>query len=465
MRRFANLVFIFFSAIFYCQDSLSIDKVIELALKNSDKVSIIESNFQIRNIQFENYKKSFLPQIVITAGLPYQRSIQEVLQFNGSTSLVERNYLSPSVNFTTKQILPFTGGEISLTNSISMNKDLANNRTAYSSNWANLTYSQSINGFNPYKWNTKKYVYSRKIDSIAYKQQKAQLKTEIARYYTDAYLLQVKCDLTKKNISKTQILLEQFQQKKNLGRALDMDVNQLEITISQLSQKLESDRFELNYLLETLASHIKLYAKDSLILKPIKKIEFVVDKNKLEKAFLDTNYENNARLQLLTADEKIDQVKKDGAVNFFLQLGLGINSSSNELNDLFNNPAQKQAVSVGAYIPILNWGILKNNKKIAESEKDILQKELAQTKLDLSIQAEKLYNYLLNLNVQTKISENELKMQEDLNNQLYNLLLYDKKTIYDYRNQLFEYEKSLMSYNELIINKYLLYLSFGEFFL
>ena len=465
MKRFANLVFIFFSTIFYCQDSLSIDEVIDLAIKNSDQTSIIESDFQIKNIQFENYKKSFLPQVSITAGLPYQRSIQEILQYNGSVSLIERNYLSPSINFTTKQILPFTGGEISFTNSINMNKDLVNNRTAYSSNWFDFTYSQSINGFNLYKWLKKKYVYSRRLDNIAYRQKIAQLRTDIAKYYTDAFLLQVKCKLTKSNISRTQILLEQFQQKKNLGRVLDIDISQLEITLSQLSQKLESDKFDLKYLLSTLSNHIKLQGKDFLILKPIKKIDFEIDREKLKKVFLDTNYENNAQLQLLMADEKIDKVKKEGAVNFFFQVGLGINSSSNDINNIFNYPSKKQAVTVGAYIPILNWGTLKNNKKIAELEKKILQKELAQTKYDFLIQADKLYDYLLNINIQTKIAENELKMQEGLNNQIYNLLLHDKKTIYDYKNQLYEYEKSLMNYNELIINKYMLYLKFGEIFL
>lgn len=465
MKRFANLVFIFFSAIYYCQDSLSIEKVLELAVRNSDRISIIESNYTISNINFENYKKSLLPQISITTGLPYQRSIQEVLQYNGSTSMIERNYLSPSINFTTKQILPFTGGEISLTNSINMNKDFANNRTAYTSNWFDLSYSQSINGFNQYKWLKKKYMYSRKLDTIAYRKQIAQFKSEIAKYYTDAYLLQIKCNLTKNNITKTETLLEQFRQKNALGRALDIDVDQLELTRSQLLQKLESDNFDLEYLMATLSQRIKLNTQKSLRLKPIKETNLLVDREKLKKAFLDTNFENNAQLQLLIADEKIDKTKKDGAVNFFFQIGLGINSSANAAKNLFDYPTKRQAVTVGAYIPILNWGMLKNNKKIAELEKNVLQKELAQNKYDFSIQADKLVDYLLMMNNQTSIAENELKIQRDVNNQIYNLLLAGKRTIYDYKNQLFEYEKSVMNYNELLVNKYILSLKFEEFFL
>ena len=180
---------------------------------------------------------------------------------------------------------------------------------------------------------------------------------------------------------------------------------------------------------------------------------------------MEVNFEDNAKLQLLIADEKIDKVKKDGAVNFFVQLGLGLNSTSSEINELFNKPIQKQAISVGAYIPVLNWGILKNNKKIAELEKNVLQKELEQSKRDFSVQAEKFYNYFLSINNQISASYKELQMQEELNSQMYSLLLYDKKTVYDYKNQLFEYEKSLMSYNELIINKYIVYLKINEIFL
>jgi len=459
------LFLIFLPAIFFCQDYLSIEDALAMGLENSNKRSVIESNFQIKNLQFENYKKSFLPQVSINTSLPYQRSIQEVLQYDGSVSLLERNFLGPSINFTTKQILPFTGGEISLTNSVGMNKDLENKKTAFSSNWLNLIYSQNINGFNSYKWEKKKYVYSRKIDSITYRKQKIQLKTEVAKIYTDAYLLQIKCSLTKNNIIKAKTLLEQLTIKRDMGRALNIDTDQLQITLAQLSQKLESDKFELGYLLEQLSNHIKLEKKDSLILLPINDNSFEISKQKLKEYFIKTNFENNAQLELVKADEKINKVTKEGAVSLFLQLGIGVNSSSNELNNLFNSPAQRQTVSVGAYIPILNWGILRNNKKIAEIEKDILKKELIQTQNEYLIQSDKLYDYLLSLNTQIGIAEKEVKVQEDVNTQIYELLQYQKRTAYDYKNQLFEYEKSLISYNELLIRRFILYLNFEEILL
>ncbi|WP_449400669.1 TolC family protein [Chryseobacterium wanjuense] len=111
--------------------------------------------------------------------------------------------------------MPFTGGEISLTNSIAMNNDLQNKITNYSSNWVSLTYSQTINGFNQYKWDKRKYIYTRKLDEINHKKDIAKLKTEAAQLFFDGYILQKKIELTKNNIVKTQSLLSQIEEKRN----------------------------------------------------------------------------------------------------------------------------------------------------------------------------------------------------------------------------------------------------------
>ncbi|REC60472.1 hypothetical protein DRF65_20630 [Chryseobacterium pennae] len=468
MKNFANLIFIIIPTLFYCQynnDSLSIDEVINLVVTNTEKAKNIESAYQIRNIDFENYKKSFLPQIFMTANLPYQRSIQEVIQFNGSTSLVERNFLSPTINFTTKQIVPFTGGEISLTNSIAMNNDLQNKITNYSSNWVSLTYSQTINGFNQYKWDKRKYFYTRKLDEINHKKDVAKLKTEAAQLFFDGYILQKKIELTKNNILKTQSLLAQFEEKEKLGRALEIDVNQVSITINQLSQKMESDSFDLSMLISKLKNLLNLNERKELYFKTVDDFDLIIDKEALISSFLEKSYENEAKLQLLIADEKIDKTKKDGAVNFFVQLGIGLNSSAAELENLYNKPIQKQALSVGAYIPLLNWGILENKKKMAELEKSILERELKQTKFDVTQQAENLYYYIENLNDQINLSKKEYELQTAANELLFNLLTYGKKTVYEYKNQLFEYEKSFLNYNELLTSKYILKMKFNEIFL
>lgn len=468
MKSFANLILILIPTIFYSQnyqDSLSIDDVIGLVIKNSERIKNIESNYQIRNIDFENYKKSFLPQVTLTANLPYQRSIQEVIQFNGSTSLVERNFLNPTINFTTKQVVPFTGGEISLTNSISMNNDLQNKITNYSSNWVSLTYSQTINGFNPYRWNKKKYFYSRKLDDINYRKEIAMLKTEAVQLFFDAYILQKKIELTKNNLVKTESLLRQIEEKKKLGRALGIDFNQIEITINQLTQKVKSDSFELTMQISKLKNLLNIETQKELNFKTINDFELVIPKEKLINSFLENNYENEAQLKLLLADEKIDKTKKDGAVNFYIQLGIGLNSSAAEFENLYNKPIQKQALTVGAYIPLLNWGILNNKKKMAELEKDILKRELKETKFNATQQAENLYYYIENLNDQIRLAKQEYGLQIETNELLLNLLAYDKRTIYDYKNQLFEYEKSFLNYNELLINKYVLKMKFNEIFL
>ncbi|WP_449400668.1 hypothetical protein [Chryseobacterium wanjuense] len=127
-------------------------------------------------------------------------------------------------------------------------------------------------------------------------------------------------------------------------------------------------------LISKLKNLLNLNERKGLYFKTVDDFDLIIDKEKLISSFLENSYENEAKLQLLIADEKIDKTKKDGAVNFFVQLGIGLNSSAAELENLYNKPIQKQALSVGAYIPLLNWGILDNKKKMAELEKSILER-------------------------------------------------------------------------------------------
>ncbi|SHK82718.1 Outer membrane efflux protein [Chryseobacterium contaminans] len=455
------------STIFFGQnvsDSLSIDDVLNQVIINTDRIKTIEANYQIGNINFDNYKKSLLPQVILTAGVPYQRAIQEVVQFNGSTSLIERNFLSPTLNFTTKQIVPFTGGELTLTNSIAMNNDLQNKITNYSSNWVDLTYSQSINGFNQHRWNKQKVIYKRKLDEINYKKELAKLKTEAAQLFFQCYIFDKKIELTKSNILKTESLLSVISEKKKLSRALGIEEDQINITINQLKQKLISDQFEHSMLIKKLENLLQVDIKNPHF-KSVKDFSISINKEKLISNFLKYNFENESTLQLLLADEKIDKAKKDGAINFFIQVGIGLNSSASQFEKLYNKPIQKQAFTVGAYIPILSWGILGNNSKIAKLEKENLERDLKLNKFSIVQQAENLYDYIENIDNQIRLAKEEYYLQLKTNEVLANLLTYEKKTAYDYKNQLFEYEKSHLNYIELLTNKYNLKIKLEEIFL
>lgn len=464
MKNLTNIVFLLFPIIAFCQDTLTIEEVLKKVIDDSDKARNIEDEFSYKNLDYENYKKLFLPQVSLNASMPYQRSIQEVLQSNGSTSLIERNYTSPTINLSTKQILPFTGGEINLTNSVSMNDDLTNKIRSFSSNWVNISYSQTINGFNQYKWMKKKYVNTRKIDTINYKKFKATLKKETAKIYLDTYVLQLKCKLTKENIIKTNLLLNQFEEKKTKGRVTDLEIKQIQILISQLQQKLENDTFEQNVLMRQLKNQLNLDLDTELTLMPIKEFELMVNKDSVIKSFLEANYNYEADLKLIMANEKIDRAKKEGAINAYFQLGIGLNSSSSEIKELYDVPAQRQTISFGFNIPLLNWDILKNKKNMAELEKSILVRELKYEEFLAIEEAENLYNYISNNAINVKIAKKEIELQKETNDLLQTYLLLGRSTIYDYKNQLFEYEKSLINYNELLNNKLLLKLSLEEFF-
>lgn len=87
---------------------------------------IIENEFKITNIESGFYRISLLPKVSTSISFPYQRSISEVSQSDGSQRFIERNFLNPSMNLNISQIVPFTWGNFSLTSSLNNNRDFNN---------------------------------------------------------------------------------------------------------------------------------------------------------------------------------------------------------------------------------------------------------------------------------------------------------------------------------------------------
>ena len=71
--------------------TLTIDEVNEIVLNKSNKVKIINNDYLKSNIESSFYRISLLPNIISSVSFPYQRSISEVIQSDGSQRFLERN--------------------------------------------------------------------------------------------------------------------------------------------------------------------------------------------------------------------------------------------------------------------------------------------------------------------------------------------------------------------------------------
>jgi outer membrane protein len=465
MNKKCLMIFLLFLIAFKikAQTVITIEEVNKIVMNQSNKVKIIDNNFSRANIESSFYRISLLPKISSSISFPYQRSISEVLQSDGSQKFIERNYLNTSLNLTISQVVPFTGGSVSLSSSMNNSRDFNNNITSFSSNWANISYQQTINGFNSYKWSKKLNYLSIKKDSINYLKEKVRLKYDVSKQYLDIQLIQFKMDLLRADVEKTEKIVIEIEEKYKFGRVIKIEVEQTKIALAQLKSQLEVSELEYLSGIKSLKNKMNDESGTTLILKSVEQVDFVIDKGELIKAIKKNGFDIEKAIKLLGRDANMEKVKKEGAISINLQLGLGLNSSADNFSNLYDTPSQSQFVTIGTKIPILDWGKAQKNYTLEKLEKDNLELAIKDDEKEIVEQIEDLSNYKLSLISQKKSLEAQIRLSRNITEMYEELLKLGRKAIAEYKTQLVESYNIQMQYQKTINNLYLLKLKIDEF--
>lgn len=439
---------------------MTIDQVNEIAMVQSNRMKMIYNNFSRSNIESSFYKISLLPKISSSITFPYQRSISEVIQSDGSQKFIERNYLNSTLNFTISQALPFTGGSLSLTSSINGSRNFNNNINSFSSNWISISYNQTINGFNSFKWNRQLNYLNIKKDSIDFLKEKIKLKYEVSKLYLDTQLIQMKIELLKENIDKTEKNLIEIEQKFKYGRTIKIEVEQTKIILEQLKSQLNINSMEFLSGIKSLKSLMN-YEND-FSLKAIDQGDYPIDKKELKFSIKNNGFDLEKTIKLLESESNIEKVKKEGAISVNLQLGMGLNSTANDFANLYDTPAQSQFVTIGTKIPILDWGAARKKKALANLEKDYVEFTYIENEKKIDSEIEDLSNYKLSLILQKKSLFEQLRLSKTIDEMFEELLRLGRKTTVEYKIQLVETFNIKLEYQKATNDLYLLKLRINE---
>jgi len=459
--RLILFIFLVCSLKMYSQKVVDIDFFIN-NIENSDQYKIITNQNKINIIQNDFFRKSLLPKVNLDFTLPYQRSISDVTQPDGTIKFIERNFLNSAAVLNLSQVLPFTGGTINLSNSLNYSRDFNNNYTNFSSNWINLSYQQPINGYNAYKWNKKINTFDKRKDSIEYIKNKIRLKYDISKSYIDVENSQLKSYLLRENIDRIKIVLNEINERYKYGRAIKTEVEQVELTLEQLKNYSKSNDTEYQNLLDQLKRKSNLTVHDSIILKSVEDVEFTIVKEEVIQKMEENGFNIEWAINELKAEANLEKIRKQGAISISLQAGIGVNSSADEISNLFNTPRQTQFISFGVKIPVLNWGISKDNTQIALIEKENVKFALKEERSKRMQVIEELINYYSSLKSQIQSLRKQLDLSDKLLKNNKELLFIGRKTVSEYKNQIYENIDLSVEYKKLKSNYYLLKLKVDE---
>lgn len=431
----------------YSQRQISIEEILEILIYNTDEYNTIQKNNIIQNEGYNIINNNFLPKVSLELNVPnYDHSINVITQPNGDNIFIDRQQASSSMVIDISQPITFTGGYLNVKSSLNRQDLISRKQVEYSSNWFNIGLIQPINGFNQFKWVKKINESNYSFNQIEQKRAIENLKIDLIDRYFEILILQLKVDLTTKNINlKEEKIINATALYEN-GRILEADLLQEKISLNQLKITLEQQKNQLEAELSKLKNILNLNNSSFLLVKPqdIDFLEFDIAllKERIKKFGIDIYFTT----KLLEAERDYKKAKSERGFQINLQLAYGTNSVSNSLDALYEVPSKREYANLNVKIPILNWNENKRKMIIAKENKEILDNNLKITSEDLDIRTLQTVNYMNSLKNQNDIFVQNLELMKKNIAVVKELYKFNRITLSEFDYQLFNEETIKVDY-------------------
>jgi len=294
--------------------------------------------------------------------------------------------LNSSANLSVKQNLDATGGTFYIDTELGYLRYFGlNTYEQYSSVPIRIGYSQSLFGFNSFKW-------EKRIQPVRYEKVKkellyslAEISEQTSQYFFDLALNQTAYDIAKQNIANNDTLYQIGLEKYKIGTISQSDL--LTLKLGVINSKSDVGNAEINLKKSTflLASYLRLdrdvQFKLSLPKEPLN-IKLSVDD-----VLMIAKENNPASLEqkenILTAKQNLEKTKKESRFSSALSASVGFNQVANDLTNAYRKPLQQDIVSVGLNIPLIDWGVRKGKVNIARENLNTVNITAKQTEQSL----------------------------------------------------------------------------------
>lgn len=424
---------------------------------SSTEISNINKNQSIKIKENSLFKKSFLPDVSLGFTLPsYNRSISEILQPDGTYAFRETNNANSRVNITVSQKLPFTGGQLSITNSFNRldNFDQGDVTTSYSASWLGVSLSQPLNLFNEMKWDQRIQHAKFKANEIEYQRVHIEVKKKALQEYFQMLQIKNGKKINDKALQTADIYKKVVKKLINSGRLIAYDSIDIELKVLDLQKrsrflsKSESLKTEsINHFFNSnIIDDNDSFTTPELRLD-LKDRQYYIDKYLEIFAIIENS-------RILGLEKSLKRLESNRFYSANLTLGAGFNNSADYYYNIFQNPNQSQNFSISLSIPLLDFGKKRIELEISRTQYDIETSNLKQEKILTIDRISVLYEEIKDLSEALRIEEERLKLLKVKLKRMEMLLFAQNILLREYSETEDEYFNTVSEQTDLLKNCY-----------
>lgn len=408
--RLRNIVL--FTCIMMCC-SLSVFSAEELSLNDAINKYVYNTIYvrskclalQNRLLEYENFKKSFLPALSLNlTPVSFNHSMRLLQNYNtGEYSNVEEFSNTSSGGITVSQKIAATGGIITVGSSLSYLHEFTEDNNSFSTSPVYISYSQQL--FGGGKNMSFERAISKLRNDVALKDFCTSVSTEqqkILSLYLNAYSNRMDIEFYSKTTCMGDSLLMHAKIRKDAGKITEYEYNLVEM--QQLDNKIELEESQSAYAtsIRLLEKELRIYDIELKTLSPANFPAYIEESDVIKLVNQNNPTYQNLELERLNAEYRLHQKKTDNRFNANISLSYGLNQYAKTFKDAYRHPDQRQSASVTLSIPVFQWGINRNKLKIAKNEYEMALQEQESA---ISSFKEEIHVYVTDYNLSKGISD------------------------------------------------------------
>lgn len=363
---------------------LTLDDCIAMARRQSIDAAVALGELRSAYWQWRSYLADLLPEVSLSGTAPsWNKRYSSYQQADGSLSFVRNDYLGLDGALHITQKLWPTGGTLSVESSLEYLHQSGNGGSGnqFMSLPVAVTLSQPLFSVNHLKWN-------RRIEPLRYREAQARFLTETEQVamqaislYFGLLLAGEQVNIARQNLQTAEKLYEVAQAKRRMGTISENDVLQLRLDVLTARSVLTNSESNRQARQFALRSFLDVEADiEPVVPEDVPQVRLDYD-NVLNHALQNNALATTMRRRQMEADYAVATARANRqSINLYAQLGY--TGSADNLNAAYRNLLSNEVVSVGITVPLLDWGKRKGQRRLAESNRDIIQGQLRQQSQD-----------------------------------------------------------------------------------
>ncbi|MEZ5172519.1 MAG: TolC family protein [Bacteroidia bacterium] len=369
---------------------LSLDEAIRLSIENSPTGKQIRAQYLSNYWQFKASKAARLPQLGLFGSAPgYTRRINQVFQPDGSFVFAPVQQAFSSANLSLSQLIPATGGMISVGSGLSRGDIFTGaSTTFYNNNLLTVNLQQPIFRFNTTKWQWQQDKLQMKAATRQQIENLEDLSVLVTQRYFDVYTAYLQLNNARFNESINDTIYKIAKGRYGVGKIAENELLQVELSYTNARNQVEQQVLQVQLAERQLALLLGRTVKAVEITPPVRTPKVNVDPQMaINEAMNNRSDPLNWAMNENSARRALTEAKRNRRLSAEMNISYGLNQTGATFDASTQNPLESQFAGISFSIPIASMGLNRANQKAAEAglEAQQAQIELNRNNMEQSV--------------------------------------------------------------------------------